>query len=571
MRLPRIELPLIPLLRGFSRAALVRDIGAGATVGVILVPQGMAYALIAGVPPIYGLYTALVPVIVYALAGSSRHLQVGPAAILSLIVASGITPIAGNDPARYLSLAILLSLMAGVIQFSMGAARMGFLANFLSHPVLRGFTMAAAIVIGLTQLEHLLGIEVARSSLVSRMIKEALDHVASTDGATVAISIACIVTLAVLSRWNRHIPGALIVVGLSTAVVWIFGLDQNGVHTVGRVPSGLPHLDIPDWSLTDVQRLIPAALTVAFIGLMDSTAVAKVYASRFRYRLDSGQEFMALGLANIFGSFFQAIPAEGGFARTAVSVRSGAASTLSNLASAIVVAVTLIFLTPLFVYLPNAALAAIIVVAVTGLLNTDEVKFLWRTDRLDFYLMIVTFFATLILGVEEGILVGITSSLLLVIYQSSRPHTAITGRLPGTSVYRNVERHPDALVTAAVVVYRLDASLYFANAPVFRDQIEDIVSDDREVRIIIIDAYPINRIDATGAQMLHELIVDLRSRQVEVLFAGVKGPVMDVLEPAGIVDLVGREHFFSEIRFAMDAAEDILHGTSQPVGAAPSP
>ncbi|HUF10324.1 MAG TPA: sulfate permease [Rhodothermales bacterium] len=562
MRLPRIELPLISLLRGFSRAALVRDIGAGATVGVILVPQGMAYALIAGVPPIYGLYTALVPVIVYALAGSSRHLQVGPAAILSLIVASGIMPIAGNDPERYLSLAILLSLMAGVIQFSMGAARMGFLANFLSHPVLRGFTMAAAIVIGLTQLEHLLGIEVARSSLVSRMIKEALDHIASADGATVAISIACIVTLAVLSRWNRHIPGALIVVGISSAVVWAFGLDQTGVHTVGRVPSGLPHLEIPDWSFTDVQRLIPPALTVAFIGLMDSTAVAKVYASRFRYRLDSGQEFMALGLANIFGSFFQAIPAEGGFARTAVSVRSGAASTLSNLASAVVVAVTLIFLTPLFVYLPNAALAAIIVVAVTGLLNTNEVKFLWRTDRLDFYLMIVTFFATLVLGVEEGILVGISASLLLVIYQSSRPHTAITGRLPGTSVYRNVERHPDALVTAAVVVYRLDASLYFANAPVFRDQIEDIVNDDPEVRIIIIDAYPINRIDATGAQMLHELIVELRSRQVEVLFAGAKGPVMDVLEPAGIVDLVGRDHFLSEIRFAMDAAEGMLHGAS---------
>jgi len=222
------------------------------------------------------------------------------------------------------------------------------------------------------------------------------------------------------------------------------------------------------------------------------------------------------------------------------------------------------------VYLPNAALAAIIVVAVTGLINTDELKFLWRTDRLDFYLMIVTFFATLVLGVEEGILVGISASLLLVIYQSSRPHTAITGRLPGTSVYRNVERHPDALVTAAVVVYRLDASLYFANAPVFRDQIEDIVNDDPEVRIIIIDAYPINRIDATGAQMLHELIVELRSRQVEVLFAGAKGPVMDVLEPAGIVDLVGREHFLSEIRFAMDAAEDILHGASQPVGAAPS-
>ncbi|HEY5565274.1 MAG TPA: sulfate permease [Rhodothermia bacterium] len=569
MRLPRIELPLISLLRGFSRAALVRDIGAGATVGVILVPQGMAYALIAGVPPIYGLYTALVPVIVYALTGSSRHLQVGPAAILSLIVASGITPIAGNDPARYLSLAILLSLMAGVIQFSMGAAKMGFLANFLSHPVLRGFTMAAAIVIGLTQLEHLLGIEVARSSLVSRMIKEALDHVASTDGVTVAISIACIVTLAVLSGWNRHIPGALIVVGLSTAVVWIFGLDQNGVHTVGRAPSGLPRFEVPDWSFTDVQRLIPAALTVAFIGLMDSTAVARVYASRFRYRLDSGQEFMALGLANIFGSFFQAIPAEGGFARTAVSVRSGAASTLSNLASAIVVAVTLIFLTPLFVYLPNAALAAIIVVAVTGLLNMDEAKFLWRTDRLDFYLMIVTFFATLILGVEEGILVGITSSLLLVIYQSSRPHTAITGRLPGTSVYRDVERHPEALVTAAVVVYRLDASLYFANAPVLRDEIEDIVNRDREVRIIIIDAYPINRVDATGAQMLHELIVELRSKQVEVLFAGVKGHVLDVLEPAGIVDLVGREHFFAEIRFAMDAAEDILHGSPHRVDAAP--
>jgi SulP family sulfate permease len=231
---------------------------------------------------------------------------------------------------------------------------------------------------------------------------------------------------------------------------------------------------------------------------------------------------------------------------------------LSNLASALVVAMTLIFLTPLFVYLPNASLAAIIVVAVSALLKTDELRFLWRTDRLDFYLMLVTFASTLVLGIEEGILVGITASLLLVIYQSSRPHTAITGRLPGTSVYRNIERHPDALVTAAVVVYRLDASLYFANAPVFRDQIEDIVADDQEVRIIIIDAYPINRIDATGAQMLTGLVLELRSRNVQVLFAGVKNPVMDVLLPAGVVDLVGRDHFFAEIRPAMDAAEELL-------------
>jgi SulP family sulfate permease len=357
---------------------------------------------------------------------------------------------------------------------------------------------------------------------------------------------------------NRHIPGALVVVSLGALTVWVLGLDRMGVHTVGNVPSGVPHFELPAWSTAEVKALIPAALTVAFIGLMDSTAVAKAYASRFRYKLDSGQEFMALGLANILGSFFQAFPAEGGFARTAVSVRSGAGSTLSNLASALVVAMTLIFLTPLFVYLPNASLAAIIVVAVSALLKTDELRFLWRTDRLDFYLMLVTFASTLVLGIEEGILVGITASLLLVIYQSSRPHTAITGRLPGTSVYRNIERHPDALVTAAVVVYRLDASLYFANAPVFRDQIEDIVADDQEVRIIIIDAYPINRIDATGAQMLTGLVLELRSRNVQVLFAGVKNPVMDVLLPAGVVDLVGRDHFFAEIRPAMDAAEELL-------------
>ncbi len=557
----RFSLPIVAQLREFDRAAIIRDLTAGATVGVVLVPQGMAYALIAGLPPIYGLYTALAPVVIYAFLGSSRHLQVGPAAILSLIVASGIMPLAGGDPDRYISLAILLSLMAGAIQFSLGAARLGFLANFLSHPVLRGFTMAAAIVIGLSQMKHLLGIEISSSNLVVDTVLGIADRASAIHVETLGIGVACIVLLLLLSRWNRHIPGALIVVGLGTLVVWLADLDRLGVHTVGRVPSGLPGFEAPKLSLADVRELVPAALTVAFIGLMDSTAVAKVYASRFRYRLDSGQEFMALGLANMVGSFFHAFPAEGGFARTAVSVRAGAASTLSNLASALVVALTLIFLTPLFVYLPNAALAAIIVVAVSGLLNLTEVRFLWRTDRLDFYLMVVTFLATLSLGIEEGILVGISASLLLVIYQSSRPHTAITGRLPGTSVYRNIERHPDALTTAAVVVYRLDASLYFANAPVFRDEIEDIVSSDRKVRIVIIDAYPINRVDATGAQMLNELIVDLRSRNVDVLFAGVKGPVLDVLVPAGIVDLVGREYFFAEIRSAMDAAEEILHAS----------
>ncbi len=526
--------------------------------GVVLVPQAMAYALVAGVPAINGLYTALVPVIVYALFGSSRHLQVGPAAISSLIVASSIAPLAAGDPARYLSLAILLGLMAGAIQFCLGAARLGFLANFLSHPVLRGFTMAAAIVIGLNQVEHLFGIDVPHSTLAYEAAANVVAKLQFMHGPTLAIAALCIVTLVLLTRWNRHIPGALVVVGLGTTIVWALGLDAAGVHTVGDIPSGLPHFQVPAWSRSEMQRLIPAAFTVAFIGLMDSTAIARTYASEFRYRLDSGQEFMALGLANMVGSFFQAYPAEGGFGRTAVSVHAGAGSTVSNLIAAGVVAMTLLFLTPLFAFLPDAALASIIVVAVTGLLDLTEVKFLWRTDRLDFYLMLLTFAATLALGIEEGILVGITTSLLLVIYQSSRPHTAITGRLPGTSVYRNVERHPDALVTAAVVVYRLDASLYFANAPFFRDELEDIVSGDRDIRAIIIDAYPINRIDATGAQMLNELILDLRSRDVTVLFAGVKGPVMDVLEPAGIVGLVGRDHFFAEIRSAMDAAEDML-------------
>lgn len=558
MRFSKLLPPVVSQLKGYDRAAFLQDLGAGATVGFVLVPQAMAYALVAGVPPIIGLYTALVPVIVYALIGSSRHLQVGPAAILSLIVAASITPLAGNDPARYLSLAILLSLMAGTIQFCLGAARLGFLANFLSHPVLRGFTMAVAIVIGASQLEYLLGIDVPRSNLAYETVAEVARNIQSVQGATLAIATGCMVVLILINRLNKHIPGALIVVALGAVAVWGLGPAAAGVHTVGRVPSGLPHFHVPAWTSSDVRHLIPGAFTVAFIGLMDSTAVGKAYASQFKYRLNSGQEFMALGLANIIGSFFQSYPAEGGFARTAVSVHAGAGSTLSNLASAAVVAMTLLFLTPLFVYLPNAALAAIIVVAVAGLLDMSEVKFLWRTDRLDFYLMLLTFGATLVLGIEEGILVGITTSLLLVIYQSSRPHTAITGRLPGTSVYRNVERHPDALVSAAIVVYRVDASLYFANAPYVRDEIEDIVVNDRSVRIIIIDAYPINRVDATGAQMLTDLILDLRSRNVSVLFAGVKGPVMDILVPAGVVDLVGESRFFAEIRSAMDAAEDML-------------
>jgi len=552
--------PLLDQLADYEQEQLQGDLSAGLTVGVMLIPQGMAYALIAGLPPIYGLYAALVPLVAYALFGTSRQLAVGPVAMVSLLVAASVGPIAGGDTEQYIALTLMISVMVGLFQFILGVARFGFLVNFLSHPVLSGFTSAAALIIGLSQLKHLLGVDIPRSNYIQEILASAYAKMGAIEPTTLALGLGSIALLVVLKRWKKAFPGALVAVVLTTAAVWAFGLHQDGVAIVGDVPRGLPDFFVPSFELDTIQSLIPATLTIALVGFMESIAVAKVYASRHRYEVDANKELIGLGLANLFGAFFRAYPTTGGFSRTAVNDQAGAQTNLAGLFSAVVIALTLLLLTPLFYYMPKAVLAAIVMVAVVGLIDIEEARYLWRVDRKDFGLMMLTAAATLALGIEEGILVGVIVSLIAIIHEISQPHTAVEGRLPGTETYRNLQRNPEAMTRASVVVVRMDASLSFANASTFKDLIMELDVKDPELRAVVINMYPVNRVDSTGAHTLHEIIEDCRRNGVDIYFAGVKGPVRDVLAEAGVIKQAGTDHFFHEVHDAVETASDEAPG-----------
>jgi len=555
MTLLKRVLPLLSQLSDYGREKLRGDLSAGLTVGVMLIPQGMAYALIAGLSPIYGLYASLVPLVVYAVFGTSRQLAVGPVAMVSLLVAAAVAPIAEGSPQLYVGLAVLLSLMVGVLQFGLGVARFGFLVNFLSHPVLSGFTSAAALIIGLSQLKHLLGIDLPRSNFIHEILWTAAGRLGEVHPLTLLLGLGSIALLVGLRWWSRALPGALVAVVLTTVVVWALGLDEQGVAIVGTVPGGLPPLSMPplDWGYA--RQLAPSALAIGLVGFMESIAVAKVYAGRHRYEVDANQELIGLGLANIAGAFASAYPTTGGFSRTAVNDEAGARTNLAAIVSAGIIALTLLFLTPLFYYLPKAVLAAIIMVAVAGLVDWDEARYLWRVDRRDFGLMVLTFVATLTLGIEQGILVGVIVSLIVIIYESSTPHTAVMGRLPDTETYRNLKRNPEAMTRSHVVVLRMDANLSFANVSTFQDLVLDLDVNDPALEAIVIDMYPVNQIDSTATHTLRDVIETCRRGGVRLYLAGVKGPVKDVLDAAGLSDDLGEERFFLEVHDAVEAAE----------------
>jgi sulfate permease, SulP family len=551
----RLRLPLLEQLDGYSRVRLRSDLSAGLTVGVMLIPQGMAYALIAGMPPIYGLYASLVPLAVYALLGTSRQLAVGPVAIVSLLVAAGVAPLAAGDPERYIQLALLLALMVGVIQLLMGVFRFGFLTNFLSHPVLAGFTSAAAIVIGMSQLRHLLGIDLPGSHHIHEVLGALVAEFGDVRLPTLAIGVGAIAMLWGLRRWKPAFPGALLAVALFTGAAWAFGLEERGVSVVGGVPGGLPTPSLPVFDPSAMLDLLPVALTIAVVGFMESIAVAKVYAARHRYPVNPDRELVALGSANLVGAFFRAFPTTGGFSRTAVNDQAGARTTLASLFSAGVIGVTLLLFTGLFHHLPNAVLAAIVMVAVAGLVNWREAVHLWRTDRRDLAMMAVTFLATLALGIEAGILAGVLVSLVALLYGLSRPHAAVLGRLPGTDSFRNLSRHPEAEVVEGVTVFRIDATLCFANAEFLREQIRWLVERVPAPHALVLDFHAVNGADSTALHILSDLVDYLDERGVTLWFAGVKGPVMDRLKRVGLDRKIGRDRYFLEVDQAVRAAE----------------
>ncbi|NNE71895.1 MAG: solute carrier family 26 protein [Rhodothermales bacterium] len=554
----RLTVPLVDQLSGYGRDAARADIQAGLTVGVMLVPQGMAYALVAGLPPIYGLYAGLIPLVLYALFGTSRHLAVGPVAMISLLVATAVEPLAGGDADRYVALALTLSLVSGAALLAFGLAQAGFLASFLSHPVLTGFTAAAALIIGSSQLKHVLGVPVESGHNFISTITELAGRVPEANLQAVAFGVLGIAILLILRRVNRRWPGALVVVVAATAVSWLLRDSLTGLSIIGEIPAGLPELGAPAFSFADVRLVAPSALVIGLVGYMESIAIAKSMANRHSYKIDPSAELRALGLANIAGFFAQAFPTTGGLSRTAVNEQAGARTNVAGLVAAIVVGLVLLFLTPAFYHLPKAILGAIILVAVSGLVDGAEFRRLWRMSKLEFLLAALTLVLTLFAGVEIGIMVGVVVSLMLVVYRSSRPHTAVLGRLPDTTTYRNIQRNPDALTDPSVLVYRVDASLYFANIEFIVDQVLELIDDARQsgqeespVRHVVLDFYSVNHVDTTAEHRLMELVRLLEERGISTRFVGVKGPVRDALILGGCLPPEHGPHTFPDVHSAV--------------------
>lgn len=548
-------IPALEWAPKYDRSNLSGDLNAGLTVGVMLIPQGLAYALIAGLPPIYGLYAALVPILVYAFFGTSGQLAVGPVAMVSLLVATGVGELAPQGTDEYITLAILLAFMVGVIQLSLGLLRFGFITNFLSHPVLSGFTSAAALIIGLNQLKNLTGIPIPRSNSVFEILFEAGTGLGAIHVPTLLMGVGGIILIVGLRKISKRLPGGLIAVVIATALTAILALDTIGVAIVGSVPAGLPAPSASFLSLEAVSGLLPIALAISLVGYMESIAVAKSFAAKHRDTIDPSQELTGLGLANLAGAFFGSYPTTGGFSRTAVNDQAGARTPLASLFSAAIVGLTLVFLTPLFTYLPKALLAAIVMVAVFGLLDIKEMRFLWKSNRTDLGLLLITFMATLMLGIEMGILLGVAMSMLSFVYQASRPHMARLGRIPGQEAYRNVERYPEVEKEDGVAIFRIDASLFFGNVEHIKDGLGELFDAEPETRVLVLDLYPVNRADSTAIHALMDIHRRLEERGVTLLLSGVKGPVRDAFGRSGFTELVGQDAFFMRIHDACHEAQ----------------
>ncbi|QUY46030.1 SulP family inorganic anion transporter [Acaryochloris marina] len=560
-------LPFLEWFLEYRSQHLIGDLMAGIIVAIMLVPQGMAYALLAGLPPQIGLYASIMPLILYALLGTSRTLAVGPVAIVSLLVATGVGQLAQPNTSEYLTLAMMLALLVGILQVLMGVVRLGFLVNFLSHAVISGFTSAAAIIIGFSQLKHLLGLQLPQTESFPELLQEIWKHLPQSNGIILILGLTSIVVLLVFNHQlqpllkkqgipsNLILPltrsGPLLLVLVNTVLVWGLQLHEVAqVKIIGEIPAGLPPLMLPTFDLKSWQALMPTAVAISLVGFMESIAVAKSLASKRRQKIDANQELIGLGAANLSAAFTGGYPVTGGLSRTVVNFSAGANTGLASIITALLIALTVLFFTPLFYFLPQAVLAAIIIVAVLNLIDFTSLQRMWQYNRADAASLLITFGAVLGLGIEAGILVGIVASLGLYLWRTSHPHLAVVGRIEGSEHFRNVLRNP-VKTYPHVLAIRVDESLYFANIKALEDYVLHAVSNTPDLKHLVLICSAINFIDASALETLEALIADLNTAGVRVYFAEVKGPVMDQLKKTDFVEKIGRERIFLSTHQAM--------------------
>lgn len=572
-------MPAIDWAAHYRRADLPGDLMAGLVVAIMLVPQGMAYALLAGLPPQVGLYTSILPLVLYGLLGTSGSLAVGPVALSSLLVAAAVSPLAEQGSPAYLLLALSLALMVGLIQLGMGLARLGSLVDFISHPVLSGFTSAAALLIGFSQLKYLLGLDISSQAKLTEILSFTAVHLFESNTVTLAIGLGGIVVLLffksglgrLLARWGVpegwRLPltksGPLAVVLAGILLVWALRLDLSaGVQVVGLIPPGLPGFSLPAFDLDTLRRLLPSALTISLIAFLESISVAKALAAKKlaarpeppgrRDHLDANQELIALGAANLGAAFSGGYPVAGGFARSSVNYAVGARTGLASIASALFVSLTLILFMPLFTFLPKAILGAIIVVAVLNLIDLATLKTVWRYNKADALALLVTFAGVLIFSIEIGILIGVAATLALYLGRTSRPHIAEVGRVGESEHFRNVLRHP-VETCEHVLALRVDESLYFANTQYLETYLINALAEKPQVRDLVLICSAINDIDASALETLERLVAELNQAGIGFHLAEVKGPVMDRLQRIGFIDQIGLDHVYLSTHQAMQS------------------
>jgi sulfate permease, SulP family len=551
--------PILDWGRSYSRETLVSDIVAAAIVTIMLVPQSLAYALLAGLPAEVGLYASMLPLVVYAIFGTSRTLAVGPVAVVSLMTAAALGKLGLGNAADYAAAAVTLAALSGIILLALGIFRLGFLANFLSHPVIAGFITASGILIAAGQLKHVLGIKAEGENLIE-VVASLFANLSQTNVMTLALGAAATAFLFWVRKGLKPLligsglrprasdllakAGPIFALVATSFAAWMFDLGAHGVKLVGVVPQGLPSFVMPDLSTSLVQSLVLPALLISIIGFVESVSVGQTLAAKRRQRIEPDQELIGLGVSNLAASISGGFPVTGGFARSVVNFDAGAETPAAGAFTAIGLAATTLFLTPLLAYLPQATLAATIIVAVLSLVDLLILKRTWNYATSDFAAVMATILLTLGVGVEAGIVAGVTLSILLHLFKTSRPHIAILGRVPGTEHFRNIKRH--AVETDATVLsMRVDESLYFANARFLEDQIYARIAEQPSTKHLVLVCPAINDIDLSALESLESINARLKDAGVTFHLSEVKGPVMDKLKRSGFLPHLTGKVFLS--------------------------
>ncbi len=553
-------LPVLTWGRQYDRSALTNDLVAAVIVKIMLIPQSLAYALLAGLPPEAGIYASIAPILLYAVFGTSRALAVGPVAVVSLLTASAVGQVAEQGTAGYAVAALTLAGLSGGFLLLLGVFRLGFLANFLSHPVIAGFITASGILIATSQLKHILGIEAGGHTLIE-MVGALLSHLGQINPITVVIGVTATAFLFWVRKGLKPLlrrmgagplladivtkAGPVAAVVVTTLAVWVLDLEGRGVSIVGEVPQALPPLTLPGFAPDLIRQLAIPAILISIIGFVESISVAQTLAAKKRQRIDPNQELIGLGAANLGAAFTGGYPVTGGFARSVVNFDAGAETPAAGAFTAIGLAIAALALTPLVYYLPNATLAATIVVAVLSLVDFSILKRTWSYSRADFTAVAATIFLTLTLGVEIGVASGVILSIALHLYKTSKPHVAEVGLVPGTNHFRNINRH-EVETDAHVLTLRVDESLYFVNARFLEDLIQDRVVDGGALRHVILMCSAVNEIDYSALESLEAINHRLTDLGVGLHLSEVKGPVMDRLKTTHFLDQLNGRVFLSQ-------------------------